>query len=73
MTATREELFWGFIAFGVSALAIPWFLWGNDAVIAGLPVWIWWHVGWLALTTVVFFAFTRYAWGIGVEGGARDG
>jgi len=73
MTATREELFWGLVAFALSALAIPWFLWGSDAVLAGLPVWLWWHIGWMGLSATVFYVFTRTAWGLGIEGGVRDG
>ena len=39
------------------AFAIPWPLWGVDLVVAGLPVWIWWHVGWLVLCTLLFARF----------------
>ncbi len=49
------------------ALAVPWFLWDDATVAAGLPVWVWWHVGWMALASVVFYAFTRYGWGVWVE------
>ena len=73
MGATREKLFWGVLAFVLSALAVPWFLWGNDTVVAGLPLWLWWHVAWMALTAVVFYVFTRRAWGVGITGGVTDG
>ncbi|WP_136689021.1 DUF3311 domain-containing protein [Halorhabdus amylolytica] len=73
MAPTREELFWISVGFVLSALAIPWFLWSSDAVVAGLPLWLWWHVGWMGLTAIVFYTFTRTAWGIGVEGGVGDG
>ncbi|MGM0397747.1 MAG: DUF3311 domain-containing protein [Halobacteriota archaeon] len=46
------------------ALAIPWFLWGSSRVIAGLPVWLWWHIAWMLLAAVVFRSFTRRAWGL---------
>jgi hypothetical protein len=58
----------------LAALAVPWFLWGSDAVFAGLPAWIWWHVGWMGLTSLTFAVFARTAWGVGVEpGGRTDG
>jgi hypothetical protein len=64
----RLELFgWAAVGVVLIAGAVPWFLWRSDAVAAGLPVWLWWHVGWMALASVVFYAFTRRGWGIGVE------
>ncbi|WP_265108774.1 DUF3311 domain-containing protein [Halosolutus halophilus] len=64
----RLEL-WGWIAIGIvlSALAIPWFLWGSATIVAGLPLWLWWHVGWMLLASIVFWAFAQRAWGIGIE------
>ena len=54
------------------AFAVPWPLWGVDRVVAGLPVWIWWHVGWLGLCTVLFALFVRSgAWDRGM--GRRPG
>lgn len=60
---------WGWIAVAVvlSGLSIPWFLWGDGTIVAGLPLWLWWHVGWMVLASVVFWVFTRRAWGIGIE------
>jgi hypothetical protein len=69
----KSAWLWSGVALVLAALAVPWFLWGSDAVVAGLPVWVWWHAGWLALTSVVFWVFTRVAWGVGVEGVSRDG
>jgi hypothetical protein len=51
----------------LAGLAIPWFLWGSATVVAGLPVWLWWHVGWMGLASIVFRAFATRAWGIGIE------
>lgn len=68
MTGTRERYLWA-VAFAVLiALAVPWFLWGVDTVVAGMPVWLWWHVGWMVLTAGVFALFARRAWGLGVTG-----
>lgn len=55
------------------AFAVPWPLWGVDRVAVGLPVWIWWHVGWLGLCTLVFRSFVRSgAWERGMGVGTPD-
>jgi len=64
---------WATVALAVAALSVPWFMWGADGVVAGLPVWVVYHVGWLCLAAVVFWVFTKRAWGLGVEGVSRDG
>ena len=58
---------WAVVALVLMALAVPWFLWDTSAIAAGLPVWLWWHVGWMALASVVFAVFARTDWGLGVE------
>ncbi|SDR01590.1 DUF3311 domain-containing protein [Natronobacterium texcoconense] len=64
----RSELVgWIVVAIVLSALAIPWFLWGEGTVVAGLPLWLWWHIGWMILASIVFWIFTQRAWGIGIE------
>ncbi|PSQ60456.1 MAG: hypothetical protein BRD23_02230 [Halobacteriales archaeon SW_9_67_25] len=74
MSVSKETLLWTGVALVLAALAVPWFMWGTGRVVAGLPVWVWWHVGWLALTAVVFAVFARTAWGVGVEvRGGTDG
>ena len=67
MTATIEKVLWALAVLVLVALAVPWFMWGSSSVAAGLPVWIWWHVGWMVLASLVSWAFTRRAWGLGVE------
>ena len=67
MARTKWDYLW-IGAFAVLlAFGIPWFLWGSAATWAGLPVWLWWHVGWMALATVVFAGFTRGAWDRGMN------
>ncbi|WP_226004193.1 DUF3311 domain-containing protein [Natrinema salinisoli] len=67
----RNELgLWAAVGVVLAGLAIPWFLWGSATVVAGLPVWLWWHIGWMGIVSVVFWVFTQRAWGIGIE---RDG
>ena len=59
---------WAVVALVLMALAVPWFLWDSGTVAAGLPVWLWWHVGWMVLASLVFAVFARTDWGVGVEG-----
>lgn len=66
MSVTRTAG-WTVVALVLMALAVPWFLWRSDTVAAGLPVWLWWHVGWMVLASLVFAVFARTDWGIGVE------
>lgn len=67
---SRVETYGWVVALGlVVALAVPWFLWGESQLVGGLPVWLWWHIGWMLLASAVFWAFTRRAWGIGITGG----
>lgn len=66
MVSKTEEYVWAAVFVTLAALAIPWFLWGNASVVAGLPVWVWWHVGWLALSAVAFWTFANRAWGLWV-------
>lgn len=66
---------WGWLAVAVviSGLSIPWFLWRDSTVVAGVPLWLWWHIGWMVFTSVVCWLFTQHAWGLGIEStGDRD-
>ncbi|WP_436924872.1 DUF3311 domain-containing protein [Halosimplex amylolyticum] len=73
MHERARVLGWSAVGILLAALAVPWFMWGADGVTAGLPIWVWYHVGWLGLTAVVFWVFSRRAWGLGVEEVGRDG
>ena len=64
MSASRESSAWMAVFAVLIAFAVPWFLWGSSAVVAGLPVWLWWHIGWMVLTAVAFALFARRAWGV---------
>lgn len=67
MAHIREKYLWT-LAFAVLiAFAVPWFLWRSAATVAGLPVWLWWHVAWMVLAALTFRAFAARAWGLGVE------
>ncbi|ELZ78074.1 DUF3311 domain-containing protein [Haloferax larsenii] len=66
MTRTRTDYLWVATFAVLVALAVPWFLWGDSRVFAGLPLWLWWHIGWMVLTAAVFHLFTRRAWDRGM-------
>ena len=71
MSRKRTDYLWIPVFAILVALAIPWFLWNDATLVAGLPVWLWWHVGWMGLTAVAFALFARGAWdrGMGVKHG----
>ena len=75
MVSRTEKYGWAVTAVVLVAFAVPWFLWGDARTAFGLPLWLWWHVGWMGLAAVVFWLFTKRAWGIGVTAGmpADDG
>ncbi|WP_241981482.1 DUF3311 domain-containing protein [Halorubrum sp. GN11_10-6_MGM] len=59
MTRSRSDIVWIPTFAILVAFAVPWPLWGVDRVVAGLPVWIWWHVAWLGLCATLFALFVR--------------
>jgi hypothetical protein len=67
MSVSNRTVVWSMVAGVLLALAVPWFLWGSARVVAGLPVWLWWHVAWMGVTSLTFAVFARRAWGVGVE------
>lgn len=69
--SSRSRWLWIGVAAILLTFAIPWFLWGNDQLLLGLPLWLWWHIGWLGLAAVVFYLFTKTAWGLGITDGDR--
>jgi hypothetical protein len=68
MVSIVERYLWGTVFVLLIVFSVPWFLWGSSQVIAGLPVWIWWHVGWMALASLAFWVFSQRAWGLWIEG-----
>jgi hypothetical protein len=73
MPMTKHHIGWVLVGLTLIVLAVPWFMWGGDAVVAGLPIWIWWHIGWMCLSALVFGVFTQRAWGLGIEEVRVDG
>jgi len=68
MVSRAERYGWILALATLVAFAVPWFLWGDSRTALGLPLWLWWHVGWMGLAAVVFRLFTIRAWDDGVEG-----
>ena len=66
MVSRPEKYAWAAVMAVLVAFAVPWFLWGDTRTAFGLPLWLWWHIGWMGLAAAVFWLFTRRAWGIGV-------
>ncbi|MEF8806559.1 DUF3311 domain-containing protein [Natronomonas sp.] len=66
MVSRRERYGWVVVMAVLMALAIPWFLWGDSRMAYGLPLWLWWHIGWMVLASVAFWGFANRAWGIGI-------
>ena len=62
-----ERVGWGIIAATICLLGIPWFLWGDATTVLGLPLWLWWHIGWLLLSSVLFWVFAQRYWGVGID------
>lgn len=73
MSRSVETFVWGVTFAVLIAFAVPWFMWGNATVVAGLPIWLWWHIAWMVLTAVTFYLFSRRAWGLGVPGAEAGG
>lgn len=67
--STLEKYGWTVAIAVLAVLAIPWFLWGADRLLLGLPIWLWWHIGWMIVAGVVFWLFTNRAWGIWITDG----
>ena len=62
MIRSIRDWLWIVVFATLVTFSVPWFLWGSSTVVAGLPVWLWWHVGWMAFASVVFYGFSRSAW-----------
>jgi hypothetical protein len=66
MVSRTERYGWVLVMAVLVALAIPWFLWGDSRMAFGLPLWLWWHIGWMGLAALAFWGFATRAWGIGI-------
>ncbi|XVH32157.1 DUF3311 domain-containing protein [Haloferacaceae archaeon DSL9] len=62
MTTRNTRLLWTVTFLVLIAFSVPWFLWGDARVVGGLPLWLWWHMGWMIVASVVFTVFARTGW-----------
>jgi hypothetical protein len=69
MVSRTESLAWAVAFVLLLAFAIPWFLWGSTTRVAGLPLWLWWHIGVMVTASATFWLFARRAWGVGIHPG----
>jgi ribose/xylose/arabinose/galactoside ABC-type transport system permease subunit len=72
MASTVERYGWAVLMGLLITLAIPWFLWGDSRTALGLPLWLWWHIGWMVLASASFWLFTRRAWGLWIHDAGGD-
>ncbi|WP_331235558.1 DUF3311 domain-containing protein [Natronorarus salvus] len=64
MASTVERVGWALVFLTLVAFSIPWFLWGDGRLYLGVPVWIWWHAGWMVVTAGAFWIFVQRSWGL---------
>lgn len=73
----HESFAWAAVFVLLATFAIPWYLWRNETTVLGIPVWLWYHVGWMLLAAATFAVFGRRAWGVWIEdhgaSGRREG
>jgi len=62
MTVRIRTLGWALAATVLVVFSVPWFWWGDSRTAVGLPLWLWWHIAWMGLATVVFSLFVRTDW-----------
>lgn len=69
MADRSRDVAWLAVFLALVVFAVPWFMWGDSTIVAGLPAWLWYHVAWLALTAFVFYVFSQWGWGaiVGVK------
>jgi len=71
MTRLKKGIFWAIALFIIMVMGVPWFLWGSSFLFLGIPVWVWYHVGWLFLVTIIFWIFVRTFWARSKTGNKR--
>jgi hypothetical protein len=64
---SRTAVAWAVTFLVLVAFAIPWFMWRDATMVAGLPLWLWWHVAWMGVASAAFALFARRDWGLFVE------
>lgn len=69
MSTRIRTVGWLLTATVLVVFSVPWFWWGDSRTAAGVPLWLWWHIGWMGVATVVFYVFANTDWDryMGVE------
>jgi hypothetical protein len=67
MRRQKTDYLWIGVFAVLVTFAIPWFLWADATTWLGLPVWLWWHIGWMTLASIAFTLFARGAWDRGMN------
>jgi Protein of unknown function (DUF3311). len=63
MEARRwHQVRWLLIGVVLAAAAVPWWLWQAPLRWGPLPGYVWYHIGWMGLVTLVFIHFARRWW-----------
>lgn len=62
MTRTRAKVLWVAIFLVTMVMGVPWFLWRSSRLFMGIPVWVWYHIGWLLFLVFLFWLFVRTYW-----------
>ncbi|MFP4590809.1 MAG: DUF3311 domain-containing protein [Halobacteriales archaeon] len=69
MVGRLERIAWLLVAAVLVTFAVPWFWWGSDRLVLGVPAWVVYHVVWLVLASLAFGVFANRAWGLFITGG----
>jgi len=57
-----QRVRWVVIGVILVGASIPWWLWQDPLRWGPLPVYVWYHIGWMVVVTVVFIHFARRWW-----------
>ena len=62
MTKLKKKVVWVVVFFITTVMGVPWFLWGSSLLFIGIPLWVWYHVGWLLFAVFLFWLFVKTYW-----------
>ncbi|RLE14708.1 hypothetical protein DRJ04_01850 [Candidatus Aerophobetes bacterium] len=63
VTRIKIKILWIVVFFITMVMGIPWFFWGSSSCFIGIPVWVWYHIGWLLFLIFLFWLFVKTYWG----------
>jgi hypothetical protein len=62
MIKSKIKMFWIVIFFITMVMGVPWFFWGSARLFMGIPLWVWYHTGWLLFLIFLFWLFVKTYW-----------